>query len=208
MNNQVLFKNEKVSRDFTLDNRDKIICKNMKEFKFCKYGDNCKFSHDLSKINFNNDNNICSKVTTNLKICRNFEKYGNCKFGNNCKFSHDISNSNDYSNKIDEKKTIKIDFKNKPEKIDKDSETLFPTLVKTTNNYLKNTCWGNSCNKIKQSSGVEELNKNERIKANLLKNNNADENNGKNEKINDFYDDDDDDQEDNYEYTSYYDDNL
>ena len=218
MDNQILFKNDKVSRDFTIDRNRIIICKNMKEFKFCKYGDNCKFSHDLSKLNFNNDNNICPKVTTNLKICRNFEKYGNCKFGDNCKFSH-ISNNNNINNQSNnninnqsnnEKNTIKIDFKNKQEIINKDSETSFPTLVKSTNNNLKNTCWGTSNSKVKQSSGVIELNKNERTKANLLKNKNVDQNNeNENEKIDDFFDEDDDDiNEDNYEYTSYYDDNL
>ena len=50
------------------------ICSRFRDFGNCKFGKNCRFSHDLEKVD----------------ICTWFRDYGRCKFGNDCAFSHKI----------------------------------------------------------------------------------------------------------------------
>ena len=208
MTNKALFKNDRVYRDLTIEK--KYICKNILESNFCKFGDNCRFSHDLSKIKFNNENkNYCVKISnSNNNICRNFLKYGNCKFGDNCKFSHKLDNLENGSNsKLDyDKNESNNKLVNHQNKLN-DNE-FFPELSKLDSKIIpKKSCWNIDNNKIKDTNGVNELNKSERNKINFSKKIEKKEKEDEKDEIPDFFNENDDFESDEYDY-DYHDNDL
>jgi len=87
-------------------------CTNFQKTGNCKFGNNCRFSHESGAAagganSFHNGgmstggnatdigmgmDDVASTATaggSNAKPCTNFQKTGNCKFGNNCRFSHE-----------------------------------------------------------------------------------------------------------------------
>ena len=55
------------------------ICSRFRDFGNCKFGKECRFSHDLDKVD----------------ICTWFRDYGKCKYGEECAFSHKTDRKND-----------------------------------------------------------------------------------------------------------------
>ena len=54
------------------------ICQFFQRTGTCKFGDSCRFSHDVSP-----------RHAPRSQVCDLFRRTGNCKFGDQCRFSHD-----------------------------------------------------------------------------------------------------------------------
>ena len=84
------------------------VCRNFAERGNCRFGDDCRFSHDIegqgppqryNNANFdsrrgrddrNYDSNSRDRPQSSVKpACKFFAEHGNCRFGDNCRFSHD-----------------------------------------------------------------------------------------------------------------------
>lgn len=65
---------------------DKPCNVTMKGYR-CKFGDNCKYSHDETVLNWWRERNA-NKYHTKTQPCKYFSN-GHCKNGSNCKFLHD-----------------------------------------------------------------------------------------------------------------------
>eukprot|EP00178_Gracilaria_changii_P003923 TRINITY_DN15_c0_g1_i2.p1 TRINITY_DN15_c0_g1~~TRINITY_DN15_c0_g1_i2.p1 ORF type:complete len:1900 (+),score=156.23 TRINITY_DN15_c0_g1_i2:342-6041(+) len=79
----------------------KRICQYFAKTGACKFGDKCRFSHNVSKHSTHRpavssgtpssakrDKNNTGSAANFVPICKFFEKTGECKYGQNCRFSH------------------------------------------------------------------------------------------------------------------------
>jgi len=76
---------EKSNRDAAVSNLD--YCFQYRQRGTCQYGDKCKFSHDLSKIE---ESPELLELEKKPKLCYGFQRRGTCKYGDSCKFVHDV----------------------------------------------------------------------------------------------------------------------
>mmetsp|Transcript_13328 Transcript_13328/g.25053 ORF Transcript_13328/g.25053 Transcript_13328/m.25053 type:complete len:259 (+) Transcript_13328:29-805(+) len=65
------------------------ICQHYQKYQTCRYGDRCKYSHDISV----EEPAHVPKYPN--KVCFRMQSGGYCQFGNNCWYSHSIAESSE-----------------------------------------------------------------------------------------------------------------
>merc|ERR1712021_130213 len=71
---------------------DRGDCFNFQKHGNCKFGDQCRFSHDGTPGTGGGGGqgrSFGGSMGGGQGKCNNWTNYGNCKFGDQCKFSHD-----------------------------------------------------------------------------------------------------------------------
>jgi hypothetical protein len=68
--------------ELTVFDTKRIACKNLSTSNYCKYGADCKFSHEIHNNTPSKGNNMPDANDNDL--CQFVVKYGNCKKGDNC----------------------------------------------------------------------------------------------------------------------------
>ena len=115
-------------------------CNNFERYGNCKFGDSCRFSHDIQSDNHQKAEQTFKLNSYEDKINKINEELTSDKYISKTK-------KEELTKQLDECKELK---KNEFPSLESSSSKQAPTI---------NSCWGNVSNKVKSNEGVDEANK-------------------------------------------------